>query len=66
MTLRELLGFLGLTKYYQKFLAWYASIADPLTEQLKKDSFRWTLASTSFNHLKSAMTTTPILLMCNF
>lgn len=37
-SLRELRGFLGLTR----FVANYAHIAHPLTDQLKKDCFGWT------------------------
>lgn len=45
-------SFLGLTGYYHNFIAGYANIAQPLTEQTQKDQFGWSSkANVAFEHL---------------
>ncbi|GJY99073.1 peroxidase 64 [Tanacetum coccineum] len=65
--IRQLCGFLRLTGYYRKFIQNYAAIASPLTELLKKDSFKWgTEQSQTFKKLQKAMTTLPVWAIPDF
>lgn len=66
-TLRELQGFLELTRYYRRFVARYGTLAWPLTQLFKRDSFHWDVAATeAFSRLKHAMTTVSVLALPDF
>ena len=65
---KNIRAFLGLCNYYRKFIKNYSLLAAPLTNLTKKDAqFQWTpQCDTSFNALKTALTTAPILRLPDF
>jgi hypothetical protein len=60
-------SFLGLARYYRRFIERFSKISKPMTKFLEKDKkFEWTSAcEASFQELKKQLTTAPILVMPN-
>jgi hypothetical protein len=64
---RALRGFLGLARYYQKFIQDFGIIALPLTHLLHRDAFAWDDEATmAFEALKGALMMGPVLQMSDF
>jgi len=66
-SLKEVRSFIGLASYYRRFVKGFAALAAPLHALSKKgQSFAWTAdAQSSFDALKEALTSPPILAMPN-
>ncbi|KAL0534663.1 hypothetical protein IC582_028954 [Cucumis melo] len=63
----KLRGFLGLTRYYRRFVKNYGNIATLLTKLLQKNGFHWCDDATiAFELLKQAMISVPVLSLPNF
>ncbi|XP_070009938.1 uncharacterized mitochondrial protein AtMg00860-like [Nicotiana sylvestris] len=64
-TTSEIKRFLGLARYYRQFVEGLSSIATPLTRLTQKGAlFQWSDdCEVSFEKLKTALTTTPVLVL---
>ena len=64
---KDIQRFLGFTNFYRRFVKGYSHIVSPLTELTKKDvGFAWgDAAQEAFTALKTAFTTTPLLVHWN-
>jgi hypothetical protein len=58
-------SFLGLARYYRRFIEGFSKISKPMMELLEKGkTFEWTpMREASFQELKKRLTTTPVLTM---
>lgn len=65
---KQLRSFLGLARYYRKFVNHFAIISRPLNDLLKKGTvFLWTsIKEESFPALKHALVTAPVLALPDF
>ncbi|RDX67402.1 putative mitochondrial protein, partial [Mucuna pruriens] len=59
--------FLGLTRYYRKFIQGYRKIAKPSTELTKMEGFNWRLVTMkAFQRVKDSLTTALVLSLADF
>lgn len=61
------MAFLGLTRYYRRFISCYAQVAAPITNLLRKNNFQWNSeAEAAFKELKKILIPAPMLVYPNF
>ena len=59
--------FLGLARYYCKFVKEFGTIVAPLTALLKKEGFSWIeVVGATFNEIKATVITAPVLALPDF
>ena len=65
---KQVMRFLGMAGYFRRFIPNFSTIANPLTNLLKKNvQFIWDGdCETSFNHLKAVLMHKPVLKAPNF
>ena len=61
----EVQSFLGMARYYRRFIEGFSKIAKPMTSLLEKNAkFVWTKqCQASFEELKKRLTTAPVLVL---
>ncbi len=66
-SLTDLRGFFGLCSYYRRFVKGFSQLSAPLMDLTKKGAFQWSEeAQLTFDKLKEAMSTCPVLALPDF